>query len=71
MRFSFTVILMEIAAEPLEIFIMFVTQVRHMYAETLFMNIRLSVENYQTRQLCETSRLCPKNLTLNQVFSVK
>jgi len=43
--FSFTVILMKIAAAPYEIFIMFVTQVLHTYAEILFMDIGLNVEN--------------------------
>ena len=47
LRFPFTVILMEIAAATLEIFIMFVTQVRHTYAETLSMDIDLNVENYK------------------------
>jgi len=47
LRFSFTVILMELAAAPLEIFTMSVAQVRHAYADTLFFNIALNVENYK------------------------
>jgi len=57
LRFSFTVILMQMAAAPLEIFTMSVTQVRHTYAETLFINIGLSVENY-THESCVKLRGC-------------
>ena len=57
LRCCFTVSLMETAAVPLEIFTVSVTEVRHTYAETLFMNIGLNVENYK-HDSCVKPRGC-------------